>query len=195
MSDRQPDVAELLGRDPQMATLIDRFGSVTVEPADQEFQRFVVSILNQSISTAAADSIRADLFGAIEGPLTPRAVLERDHGTLADLMGAQKATYVQNAARAYENGLSADGLAGRGDEAVVDRLTDITGVGQWTARMYLLFVLGREDVFPIGDLAVRRSMERLYGDDSREAMVERSRDWAPYRSYATKYLWAEYESG
>jgi DNA-3-methyladenine glycosylase II len=195
MSDRQPDITELLGRDPQMATLIDRFDSVTVEPADREFQRFVVAILNQSISTAAADSIRADLFGTVDGPLTPRAVLERDHGTLADLMGAQKATYVQNAARAYENGLSADRLADRGDEAVVDRLTDITGVGQWTARMYLLFVLGREDVFPVGDLAVRRSMERLYGDDSREAMVERSRDWAPYRSYATKYLWAEYESG
>jgi DNA-3-methyladenine glycosylase II len=195
MSDRQPDVTGLLGNDPQMAALIDRFGRVTVEPADREFQRFAVSILNQSISTAAADSICEELFGAFDGPLTPPAVLERDHGALADLMGAQKATYVQNAARAYENGLAADQLADRGDEAVVDRLTDITGVGQWTARMYLLFVLGREDVFPVGDLAVRRSMERLYGDDSREAMVERSDDWAPYRSYATKYLWAEYESG
>jgi len=195
MSDHQSDVRELLGRDPQMATLIDRFGRVTVEPADREFQRFVVSILNQSISTAAADSIREDLFGTVDGPLTPRAVLERDHGALAELVGAQKATYVQNAARAYENGLSADRLADRSDEAVVDRLTDVTGVGEWTARMYLLFVLGRENVFPVGDLAVRRSMERLYGDRSREAMVERSRDWVPYRSYATKYLWAEYESG
>jgi DNA-3-methyladenine glycosylase II len=75
------------------------------------------------------------------------------------------------------------------DEAVVDELTTITGVGRWTAEMQLIFSLGREDVFPAGDLGIRNAMETLYGDLDRAEMVERAAAWAPYRSYASRYLW------
>jgi len=190
----RPEVAEVLRADPTIATLIDRHGPVAVEPADHEFQRFVVSILNQSISTAAARSIREELFAALEQPITPAAVLDADRETLADAVGDQKAGYLQNAAEAYGDELSAEALSGCSDDQVVDLLTEIRGVGEWTGRMYLLFVLGREDVFPVGDLAIRRGMAQLYGDESREEMVDRARDWAPYRSYAAEYIWAEYES-
>jgi DNA-3-methyladenine glycosylase II len=75
------------------------------------------------------------------------------------------------------------------DAAVVDELTAITGVGEWTAEMQLMFSLGREDVFPVGDLGIRKGMRELYGDITRAEMVERSEAWAPYRSYASRYLW------
>jgi DNA-3-methyladenine glycosylase II len=75
------------------------------------------------------------------------------------------------------------------DEAVVDELTSITGVGTWTARMQLLFSFGRPDVFPVGDLGIRKGMRTLYGDLSREEMVETAEAWRPYRSYASLYLW------
>jgi DNA-3-methyladenine glycosylase II len=75
------------------------------------------------------------------------------------------------------------------DEAVVAELTTITGVGTWTAEMQLMFSLGRPDVFPVGDLGIRKGMRTLYGDLSREEMVEKSEEWRPYRSYASLYLW------
>jgi DNA-3-methyladenine glycosylase II len=189
----RPEVADVLEGDPEMAALMDRFGSVTIEPASHEFQRFAVSILNQSISTAAANSIREDLFATIDQPVTPEDMLQYDSDALADIVGAQKAEYLQNAARAYGDSLSVEALSGYSDRDVVDRISEIRGCGEWTGNMYLLFVLGREDVFPIGDLAVRRGMDHIYGEMTREEMVEKARDWTPYRSYATEYIWAEYE--
>jgi len=62
-------------------------------------------------------------------------------------------------------------------------------VGDWTAKMFLMFVLGREDVFPVEDLGIRRGMEALFGDLTRAEMVDRAEPWRPYRSYASLYLW------
>ena len=92
------------------------------------------------------------------------------------------------------DGLRPGSLADASDEEVIDRLSEIRGIGAWTGRMYLLFVLGREDVFPIGDLAVRRGIESLYGEMTREEMCDHAERWRPYRSIATRYLWAHYES-
>jgi DNA-3-methyladenine glycosylase II len=69
-------------------------------------------------------------------------------------------------------------------------LTGITGVGEWTARMQLLFTFGRPDVFPVGDLGVRKGMWALFDESlSRAEMVEKAQRWEPYRSYASLYLW------
>ncbi|MDY6780743.1 MAG: DNA-3-methyladenine glycosylase 2 family protein, partial [Halobacteria archaeon] len=70
----------------------------------------------------------------------------------------------------------------------------IHGIGEWTAEMYLIFGLGREDVLPLGDLAVRRSFEELYDADDRDSMRREAEAWRPYRSVGTLYLWEWYES-
>ena len=75
------------------------------------------------------------------------------------------------------------------DDAVIEELTSTTDVGTWTAKMQLLFSLGRPDVFPVGDLGIRTGMRTLRGDIDRERMVETAERWAPYRSYASLYLW------
>ena len=105
---------------------------------------------------------------------------------------------MKNAAEAFqEEDYTREGLADHSAEAVIEKLTEIKGVGEWTARMFLLFVLEREDVLPLGDLAVRRGIERLYGDGgemTREEMRAVAERWRPYRSVAARYIWAEYES-
>jgi DNA-3-methyladenine glycosylase II len=73
---------------------------------------------------------------------------------------------------------------------VTAELTEIRGVGPWTAKMFLVFGLGRPDVFPVEDLGIRKGMATLYDDDlTRGEMRERATAWAPYRSYASQYLW------
>jgi DNA-3-methyladenine glycosylase II len=75
------------------------------------------------------------------------------------------------------------------EEEVIEELTSIHGIGDWTAKMFLIFVLGREDVFPVEDLGIRRSMEELYDLESREEMREKAEQWRPKRSLASLYLW------
>jgi DNA-3-methyladenine glycosylase II len=177
-----------------MADLIDAHGELDVRPADDEFRRLVVSIVNQQLSTASADAIRERVVDLL-GEVTPETVLAADRGALRDAgLSGSKVDYLGNAARAFRTrDLSRAGLADHDDEAVVDELTRITGVGRWSAEMYLLFALGREDVLPLGDLAIRRGLRSLYGCDSREEMRAVADAWRPYRSYGTRYVWAHYE--
>jgi DNA-3-methyladenine glycosylase II len=191
------EVLDALRADQQMAALIDRHGPVTLEPADSEFRRLARSIINQQLSTASATAVRERAFAEL-GEVTPDAVLAADRSALREAgLSEAKIEYLRESAQAFlEEDLSREGLAHLEDEAVVDRLTEIRGVGEWTAEMYLMFVLGREDVLPLGDLAVRRGIQQLYGDGtelSRSDMREIAGTWRPYRSYGTRYVWLEYE--
>jgi DNA-3-methyladenine glycosylase II len=138
---------------------------------------------------ASAAATRRRLFEAVE--VTPEGILDAETDTLRDAgLSRQKTRYVTNVAAAFrDRGYTLDSFAGMDDRAVIDELTAITGVGTWTAKMQLMFSLGRPDVFPVGDLGVRKGMRTLYGDIGREAMAERAERWAPYRSYASLYLW------
>jgi DNA-3-methyladenine glycosylase II len=186
-----------LRADPQMATLIDRHGPVTLEPAENEFRRLARSIINQQLSTASATAVRERTFAEL-GQVTPESVLDAEEDDLREAgLSEAKIEYLRESAQAFlDRDLSREGLDHLDDETVVDRLTEIRGIGEWTAEMYLMFVLGREDVLPLGDLAVRRGIQQLYGDGtelSRADMREIGRAWQPYRSYGTRYVWLEYE--
>jgi DNA-3-methyladenine glycosylase II len=176
--------------DPQLGPLVTEHGPLTIEPADDFFRRFCVSILRQQVSMESAAATRERLFSRIE--VTPEGVLAADETTLRDAgLSRQKTRYVRNIATAFrEHGYSQDYFADMDDDAVRAELTDITGVGEWTANMQLMFSLGREDVFPVGDLGIRKGLQALFEADlSRAAMVERADRWRPYRSYASVYLW------
>lgn len=188
----------VLRQDPVMAELVDRHDPY-VEPNWDEYERLCISIINQQLSTASAAAVRERVFDLLEGDVTPASVLAADEAALRDAgLSRSKVEYVRNAARAFqENDYTRAGLASYSDDEVVEHLTEIKGIGAWTARMYLLFVLERPDVLPLGDLAVRRGIEQLYGDGgelTRAEMREIAEPWRPYRSVATRYIWAEYES-
>ncbi|QRV16128.1 DNA-3-methyladenine glycosylase 2 family protein [Haloterrigena salifodinae] len=193
------DEAEpVIRTDPVMAELIERHDPY-VEPDWNEFERLCISIINQQLSTASATAVRERVFELLRDEVTPETVLEaEDEALRAAGLSESKVEYIRNAARAFrENDYTRAGLDDYSNDEVMDLLTEIKGVGEWTARMYLLFVLQREDVLPLGDLAIRRAIEDLYGDGddmSRAEMREIAERWRPYRSAATRYLWAEYES-
>lgn len=184
-----------LKSDPVLAELVEEFGELELTPAENEFERLVISIISQSVSTASARAIRERVFDLLP-EVTPEAVLNTDEDALIDAgLGQTKTGYIQNVARAFqERELTRKALADETNEEVIDELTQIRGVGEWTAQIYLMFALGREDVFPIGDLGVRRGMESLYGELSREEMHDVADQWRPYRSIGTLYIWEYYES-
>ena len=197
-ADERAEAAAVLRSDPVMADLLERYDPYGTDDR-APFERLCVSIINQQLSTASAAAVRERVFETL-GEVTPRRVLAADEAALREAgLSASKVEYLQNVARAFrDDDLTPAGLADRSDEAVVDRLTEIRGVGRWTAEMYLIFVLERPDVLPLGDLAVRRGIETLYGDGddgmSRAEMREVAEAWRPYRSHATRYVWADYES-
>ncbi|WP_254767799.1 DNA-3-methyladenine glycosylase family protein [Salinilacihabitans rarus] len=193
------DPESVLREDPVLAPVIDRRDPHPLDPVENEFERLCVSIVNQQLSTASAAAVRERVFDVLGGTVTPDAVLDAPRDPLLEAgLSRTKVDYVKNAARAFrERDLTREGLAGRTNEEVIAELTRITGVGEWTANMYLIFVLQRPDVLPLGDLGIRRGIEQLYNDGeelSRAEMREVAAPWRPFRSTATRYIWAEYEA-
>ena len=181
---------EFLREDPDIGPLVATHGPLTLDPAEDMFRRLVVSICRQQVSMASAAATRDRLFDAIE--VTPAGVHAADDALLKEAgLSRQKTRYVNEVAAAFdEHGYSVDHFAGMDDDTVRAELTAITGVGAWTANMQLLFSLGREDVFPVGDLGVRKGFSNVVGDGyGRSEMVDYAQRWAPYRSYATLCLW------
>jgi len=158
----------------------------------------VKSITSQQLSTKVAEVIYnrfIDLFGGIEP--TPQQVLELKHEQLRAIgLSNSKVTYVQNVARfAIEKSLDLKHLNKMEDEELIVYLTEIKGVGRWTAEMIMMFALGREDVFAVDDLGIQIAIKNLYQLKINETkklkkkMLVISQSWSPYRTYACMYLW------
>ena len=188
------EAAATLREDPQLEPFVTEYGTLTLDSAADPFRRLVVSLLRQQVSTEAADAIRQRLFDAIE--VTPDGVLAADDETLQNAgLSAAKTEYVNAVAETFQReGYDDSYFSDLDDETVVDELTAIHGVGPWTAKMFLMFGLGRPDVFPVEDLGIRRGIELVCDREmTRGDMCQRAEQWAPYRSYASLYLWRAYE--
>lgn len=186
--------------DDTLARVIDERGPLDLEarvrgrPQDA-YGALLRAIVGQQLSVKAARSIYERFTGLFGGKTpTPEELLEVDEDTLrsAGLSGA-KARYVRSLGEHVISGeLELDRLDDLSDDEIMAELTAVKGLGEWTAHMFLLFHLGRPDVLPVGDLGVRRAVERLYGLEGLpsaaelEALGER---WRPYRSLASLYLW------
>jgi len=190
--DGEPTPAEkvaTLRSDPVLASAIDEHGVLELEPATDPFARMVTSIVNQQLSVASAAAIRERLFETIE--ITPEGVLTAEEEALRECgLSASKVSYVKNVAEAFTSGeLSIADLETRSNEEIIETLTEIRGIGDWTAKMALMFVFAREDVFPVEDLGIRNAIEAGYGEHTRAGMEELATWWEPYRSLASLYLW------
>lgn len=184
---------EPIEQDEEMAKLIEKYGELNVEAAKNPFQRLVVSIINQQLSTASAKAIKERVFDRFK--ITPESMLKADEEDLAETgLSQQKIDYVKSAAEQFiEDNLSPEKFEEMGDEEVIEEMTDIHGVGVWTAKMFMMFVLGREDVFAAEDLGIREGMKQLYNVETREQMREKAEEWRPYRTIACLYIWEYYE--
>jgi DNA-3-methyladenine glycosylase II len=185
------DPHEHLRSDPALAPLVETHGPLALEPHEDPFRRLVVSVLRQQVSMAAAAAIRERLFERIE--VTPAGVLAADEAEMRDAgVSAAKVGYLRALAERWQaEGYSRASFAEMDDEVVRVELAEVRGVGDWTADVFLMFGLGRKDVFPVGDLGIRKAMRRQFEVETRAAMVERAERWRPYRSYASLYLWQD----
>ena len=192
-------VAHLRRRDPVVGELIERFGPYELHATRNTFQVLLETIVSQQLSTLAARAIYSRLAAA-RGGRSPRpdALLAlSDAELLACGLSRAKVAYVKNVARAFkERPLDRRTLARLGDEEVAALLSSIKGVGEWSVHMFLIFALNRLDVFPVGDLGLRRAMAARYrlrrdaGPRRYHAIAEA---WRPYRTVGTLYLWRSYD--
>jgi DNA-3-methyladenine glycosylase II len=202
--DHTTAVAHLKRADPVMAAIIERVGPCELGsrtdpggPARDHYGALLRAIVGQQLSVHAARSIYGRLTERFGGRTpSPAELLEDDPEELRAAAGLSRAkvVFLLDLAERLESGaLPLDDLDELSDEEVSARLTEVKGVGQWTADMFLIFHLGRPDVLPVGDLGIRRAAllaYRLRKLPQPERLVRLARPWRPWRSVASWYLWA-----
>lgn len=187
-----PEALEHLQADPTMAALITRFGPYHWQLGDP-FQVLVRAVVGQLISGAAARAVYGRLDAATG--LEPARILACTSDELLALgVPRRKGAYLQSLSSHHLNG-GLDALDTLSDAEVVAQLTELKGVGVWTAEMFLLFALDRPDVWPLKDMGVVRAGEGLYGAFGNPALSEVGERFAPHRSAAVWYLWRWIEAG
>ncbi len=196
-----PD-AHLRRADPVMARLIDDYGGpLPLEPdfrgrPQDAYGALVRGITGQQLSVKAAASIWARFLERYDGATpTPEQILADDPEALRVAAGFSnaKVRYLRSLAERIVTGeLDLTRLPGLPDGEVIRELTAVTGIGEWTAHMFLIFTLHRPDVLPTGDLGVRNAAMRAYGLDAPPApqpLTELAEPWRPHRTRACLYLW------
>jgi DNA-3-methyladenine glycosylase II len=181
----------LRAADPVMRAVIDAVGPFMLRLERDRFAMLVRSIISQQISTSAARSIRRRLQ-ELAPDMNAIAQLTIDELRSVGL-SPQKASYIADLARKVNDGTVKLRQIGRlSDERVVEQLTQVRGIGRWTAQMFLIFSLGRLDVFPHDDLGVRTAIRDRYGladlPDKQTAHAVAA-PWHPYASVASWYCW------
>lgn len=181
--------------DPVMKELIPRIGPFTLELHKQRFDLLVRSILSQQISTAAARAVRTRLNNLLKPKrVTPPniAALSQDELRAVGL-SRQKSSYLHDLAdKVASKDVRLSRTHTMTDDEVIAELVQVKGIGVWTAQMFLIFALGRLDVFPYDDLGVRASMRDLYELDElpkKKESEEIAASWRPYATLGSWYLW------
>jgi DNA-3-methyladenine glycosylase II len=185
--------------DPILKGLIDRVGPFKMKLTKNRYHSLARAIVGQQISTAAARSI----WTRLQNLTAPKQLTADAIIVLADdqLRGAglspQKLRYFRDLAMRVADGrLPLAKLSRMSDEAVVEALVEVTGIGEWTAQMFLMFSLGRVDVFAPDDYGLRAAIKNLYGLEvlpNRALAMQIAEPWEPYRSIASWYLWRSLE--
>jgi DNA-3-methyladenine glycosylase II len=188
-------VKHLRATDPTLAAIIDKVGPYRIEYLEPAFRTLVRAIIYQQLSGKAAATIMRRLETAVgRRGVTPRAILSFSPEELRALgISPQKQRYlIDLAEKTATRRLRFNRLPDLSDEEVLATLTEIKGVGVWTAQMFLIFALRRTDVFAPGDLGIRNAIHRAYklseppNPGQMEQLAER---WRPYRTVACWYLW------
>ncbi|HEY5738935.1 MAG TPA: DNA-3-methyladenine glycosylase 2 family protein [Gammaproteobacteria bacterium] len=186
----------LAKNDPELRRGLAQVGYPPPRIRPPGFETLLSTIVSQQISTAAAAAIMQRLHALLPN-MAPAALLDLPRGALrAAGLSSPKVAYAEDLARAVIDGrVAIDRFDDMEDAAVVEAITSLKGFGTWSAEIYLMFSLRREDVFPAGDLALRSALQRLRGLNeklSEKRARELIADWSPYRSAGSLFLWHFY---
>lgn len=192
------DAIIFLQKDPQLAAIIDSVGSYKLKRKNHHFSVLVESIISQQISTSAAEAIFKRFKKLYPKFPTASEILSTRKSKLRVVgLSGMKIEYLKDLARNVKEGrLDMKSLSKMKDEDAIAHLTHVKGIGRWTAEMFLIFSLGRQDVFPTDDLGLRKGVQMLFSlpEIPKPKEVERLGErWRPYRTIATWYLWRSLE--
>jgi DNA-3-methyladenine glycosylase II len=201
----QHAMAQLTEADATLGALIEHYGTLPPEREgrpdhDDHYGTLLRSIVNQQLSVAAARTIYGRILERFGGhPPTPEQILADDPEELRSVgLSRPKIGYLRSLAEHVLAGeLELNLLDELPDEEVIAELVAVKGLGEWTAHMFLMFHLERPDVLAVGDLGVRRAVERAYGLEQipdRETMERLGERWRPHRTLACRYLWRSLEN-
>jgi len=185
----------LLRRDRRLAGVIRAAGPCGLRPSGNPYAALLQSVIYQQLAGSAASAIDRRFRRGFGGRYPkPAALLAASDASLrAAGLSRQKIAALRAVAQAFDAGeLSGRRLYHMPDDAVIEAVTRVRGIGEWTAHMLLMFSLGRPDVLPVGDYGVRKSAMQLYGLEAlpkRAELEALAEPWRPYRSVAAWYLW------
>lgn len=187
-------VNHLKRSDPVLAAIIERVGSCRMQFAEPQFHRLAEAIVYQQLNGRAAATI-FKRFATLAGePLTPAGILKLTTEQMRAVgLSQQKSSYMRDLAEKTHSGaLDFACLPDLSDDEVIRHLTQVKGIGVWTAHMFLMFSLRRPDVLPTGDYGVQLAIKKHYKKrklPKPKDMEKIAKVWAPYRSVACWYLW------
>lgn len=186
-------IQELIEKDPKLISLFERKDEIVVHVSDRYFESLVDTIIAQQLSSKVASVISKRVSDFFNNHITEIKLLESREEDLRTLgLSYQKIKYLRSLAECIHQGIvDLHDLEHKSDQEIIDMLVKVKGIGVWTAQMFLMFSLGREDVFSVLDLGLRNALKRVYQDDTltQEKMIQISEKWSPYRSVVSHYLW------
>ena len=187
-------ILHLKNSDPVMRGIIERLGPCRIQYGPPQFSSLAESIVYQQLNGRAAATI-FERFTSLTGtPLTPEGVLKLSDVQLRSVgLSQQKSGYLKDLAkRTHAGELDFARLPDLADDEVIQHLTQVKGIGVWTAQMFLMFTLKRPDVLPTGDFGIQNAMRKHYRKrklPKPKEMEKIARPWAPHRTVACWYLW------
>ena len=180
--------------DPVMRDIIERVGACRMEFGEPTFHSLAEAIVYQQLNGKAAVTIFKRFTDAAGSPVTPKGILKLSEQQLRAVgLSKQKSSYLRDLAAKTESGqLNFDKLQTMEEADIIEHLTQVKGIGVWTAHMFLMFTLRRADVLPTGDYGIQVAIKKHYRKRKlpKPKDIEKiARAWSPYRSVACWYLW------
>ena len=187
-------IRHLKENDPILGAIIDQVGVVKLAYREPSFQSLVRAIAYQQLHGKAAKAIYDRLTAAAGGILTPDSVLALSEEQMrACGLSKQKLAYIRDlAAKTLSRDVVFEDLPQMADGDVIEHLTRVKGIGEWSAQIFLMFALRRENVMPTGDYGIRAAIKKAYRKRAMpkaEEMLRLAKKWEPYRTLACYYLW------
>ncbi len=187
-------IRHLKKSDPVLRGIIERIGQCRIQYGPAQFSSLAESIVYQQLNGRAAATILDRVLALTGRPLTPAGVLKLSDEQLRSAgLSKQKLSYLKDlAAKTHSGEVDFARLPDLPDHEVIARLTQIKGIGVWTAQMFLMFTLKRPDVLPTGDYGIQNAMRKHYGKRKMpkpKEMEKIAKSWAPHRTLACWYLW------
>lgn len=187
-------ILHLKKADPVLCAIIERVGPYRMEYGEPTFHSLAESILYQQLNGKAAVVIFNRFTEAAGDPVTPEGILKLSDAQMRAIgLSKQKTAYLRDLAQKTKDGLlNFERLADLSTEEVIEHLTQVKGIGVWTAHMFLMFTLKRPDILPTGDYGIQAAMKKHYRKrkwPKPKDMEKIAKSWAPYRSVACWYLW------